>query len=76
MAPERTCVACYGTIPDGARFCPHCGAGSPAAPAAQRERGDVERGCLMGFGAFVVLPIVLALVAFVACVAMAGVGAR
>ena len=30
------CVKCYQEIPDGSRFCPHCGAKQPE-PAAQTE---------------------------------------
>ncbi len=36
------CIKCYREIPEGSRFCPHCGAQQPDAPGAETTNAQPD----------------------------------
>src|ERR671915_1378677 len=68
--PGATCLACDAALTPGANFCHRCGTATPSAAAARPADGgsSVAAGEPRGFGAG--LPWGVAIVAFVALVAL------
>ena len=52
VADRESCVECRGTLPQGARFCPHCGARVAAiapAPTGERRQATIVFADLSGY---------------------------